>query len=320
MSPSSAEADASGSTAPAGDAGAGRTVFVTGGTGFVGRAVVPRLERGGWSVVALARRPPADPGTTRWVAGDLLDDAGYAEALAGCDTVVHLAALTGQAARDEYFRVNREGTERLLGAAKEAGVRRFLHVSTIAASYPKLDAYPYAQSKLESEERVRASGLGALVVRPTIVLGRDAPAWAALASLAKAPVMPVFGSGEVTIQPIDVDDLADLVVALAAGDTWDGSCVDLGGPEALTMEQMLRRMRARLRGSEARVLHVPVRPLVGALSLWERMPLPSLPAGAGQFYVFMHPSPARPHPLTEPHRDRMLDVDAMLARYLDDDA
>ena len=81
---------------------------------------------------------------------DLGTPAAYLDALRGCDTVVHLAAVTGKAKPTDYFRVNREGTRALVDAAKAAGVRQLLHVSTIAVKYRDEQRYFYAHSKRDA--------------------------------------------------------------------------------------------------------------------------------------------------------------------------
>ena len=128
-----------------------RQVFVTGAGGFIGKNLVERLTvAAGQHIKILTRTKSAQPSANKQieeVVGDLLKPETYQAALEGCDTVVHLAAATGRVAPSECQRVNVEGTKKLLQACKAAGVRRFLHVSTIAAGYPNQRYYPYAQTK-----------------------------------------------------------------------------------------------------------------------------------------------------------------------------
>ena len=150
-------------------------IFVTGGSGFVGRRLLKALPALGRPIYALQRVAVRDEiRGVQPVIGDLLEPRTYAPALSQCRTVLHLAASTGRAAAAEHMRANAEGTARLVGAAKDAGVTEFLFVSSIAAAFPDTRGYPYAIAKRAAEESVRASGLPFLIVRPTMILGPGA--------------------------------------------------------------------------------------------------------------------------------------------------
>ena len=116
-----------------------RTVFVTGGGGFVGRRVLAELGRAGWTITALDRSGALDgasaPGGTI-VRGDLLAPETYRKAVGSCSVVVHLAAATGRAPASEHQRINAQGTEVLLDACRTTGVSRILFVSSIATTFP----------------------------------------------------------------------------------------------------------------------------------------------------------------------------------------
>ena len=107
------------------------SLFLTGATGFLGRHLLARLEPARHGPVRCLVRDPAQlkrlaTGDVEAVTGDLLRPETYRDALRAQDTVVHLAALTGKGDDRTHFRINAEGTELLLNAAREAGVRRFL--------------------------------------------------------------------------------------------------------------------------------------------------------------------------------------------------
>jgi NADH dehydrogenase len=275
------------------------SLFITGLTGFVGRALRARLEseRPGRPILSLQRAPSGEvPGSgasarTRIVTGDLGDVTTWETALAGAKTVVHLAARTGKASRELHFETNAEGTRRLLEAARRSGVEHLLFVSTIAATYPDKRSYPYAASKERAEELVRESGLRHAILRPTIVLGPGSPIGATLRGLAKAPFLPVFGDGRTRIQPVHVDDVVSalllLVDRLESGAIVEGT-FDLGGPEALSFEDFLLRLARAVRGSDPKVVHLPVRAMIAVLSALEPMLLPVLPVTAGQLSAFVH--------------------------------
>lgn len=296
-------------------------IFITGATGFIGKALLERLlASGGWQIKALARRVPEagadDSSGTAWIAGDLLNPESYRAGLENVDTVVHLAASTGKASPSEHESTNVEGTRRLLAAAKAAGVRQFLHVSTIAAAYPDQRWYPYAQSKLRAEELVKASGIASLVLRPTIVLDARSPIWLSLSGIARLPVIPMPGGGRVQVQPIAVTDLvAGIERALSEG-KFTGETLDLGGPTPMTFADFMRAIHKGFHGKEPRLVPVPLFPIRAALALIEPLARPVMPVTAGQLAVFANSSTVTANWLHDSLKDRMPGVDEMIGRVI----
>lgn len=273
-------------------------IFVTGAFGFVGRHLLPHLVARSRRVFALRR--PNSPAISLGdgvipIEADLWHTERYAHALGECATVVHLAAATGKRRAAEYFRVNTEGTARLLQASRAAGVRRFLFMSTIAATFPDRRHYPYAESKARAEDAVRNSGLDHLIVRPTVVLGPGAPAWTGLGALARGAVILVPGNGRAVMQPIDVGDLAAAVAELVERFPHPDTIVELGGPDRVTVETLLRGISRRRGARNPRPVHVPLGPLVALLAALEPLLLPLLPVTAGQLSAFRYDTTARPH-------------------------
>lgn len=295
-------------------------IFLTGATGVVGRALLQRLAgdkrsagKGMPTVLALSRNVSAfpEPGV-KAVHGRLSEPDGWRGALEGVTEVIHMAALTGKAKASEFERVNVEGTRTLIEECRCAGVRRFLFVSSIAAKYPELEAYPYGRSKREAERVVRESGLEWAIVRPTIVMSRRAKIWHTLEGLAGLPLVPLFGTGQVRIQPIHADDLAECLQTWLEERAYDRGEYDLGGPEVLTFRDFLARIHRRKRGRQARFLRLPGKSAIALLTPVERLLLPVLPMTAGQFYAFVYDSTAQPNPLAQLHRAKQRDVDAIL--------
>jgi len=299
--------------------GDARKIFMTGATGIVGRALLQRLAgdkrsagRNMPAVTVLSRNVSAFPESAiRAVHGRISEPEAWLPQLEGCSEFVHMAALTGKARARDFERVNVEGTRSVLEACKRAGVRRFLFVSSIAATYPEHDAYPYGRSKLEAETLVRASGLEWAIVRPTIVMSRRAKVWHSLESLASLPLVPLFGGGGARIQPIHADDLALGLEAWLQDPTLDRGEYDLGGPEVLTFREFLGRIQRRTRGS-ARFLPLPGKGAIAMLKHVEKVALPLLPMSAGQLYSFVYDSTARPNALQERFAGSMRNVDAIL--------
>jgi len=209
---------------------------VTGASGFLGHAVCAELLLRGHGVAALVRRPGSEPEGTRSVPGDLADGASLAAALADArpDCVVHLAAeIASQRSADRIDEVNVRGTERLLQACLAGSRPRFVFVSTVVTG----DAHgslleedselpvqtAYGRSKREGERLVLASGLDAVIVRPSHVYGPGG--WFAqefVKRLSAPGRLAVIGSGENLWDVVRVEDVAS-AVALAAERAAPGS-------------------------------------------------------------------------------------------------
>jgi len=274
------------------------SLFVTGAGGYLGRRVLALADQAhDGRIVCLSRSGQPVPNASETIGGDLLDGESYASALKTCETVLHLAAATGKNPPAEYFRVNREGTRILLEQCRKAGVKRILHVSTIAVKFPHIEHYYYAQSKLQAEALVRESGLEYCIVRPTMIFGKGAPVLEGLSRLAGAPVVPLFGGGRAIVQPVFVDDLAKGLLSLLRASRFDGQTIDSGGPDVMTMKDLLVEIRQTVYGKPARLLPIPVGPLSAVLAILEKFMLPLLPVTAGQLTSFTSDGTAgTPHP------------------------
>src|SRR5688500_13403679 len=146
-----------------------RTLAVTGGTGFVGGHLMRAARAEGYELRALTRgwRPPEDG--IDWIDGALDRTDCLAKLCEGADAVVHVAGLINASSRAAFEAVNVAGTAHMIDAARGAGVRRFLHVSSLAAREPGLSEY--GRSKARSERIVAASGLDWTIIRPPAVYG-----------------------------------------------------------------------------------------------------------------------------------------------------
>lgn len=267
------------------------TVLLTGATGSLGRATLPLLLQRGVAVRALLRDEAAAlPDGVHRCRGALEDEGSLVEAARGCDVVLHLAALTGKASPRQHERVNVQGTQNLLAAARD--VPRFLFVSSIAAGWDGVERYPYAIAKRAAEIAVAARGGGACVLRPTMLLGQETPLLTALRKLAAAPILTLFGAGRARVQPLAVQDCARALVHRATVE-WKDGLEELGGPEICEMRDLLRRLRGR-RGPS---LTVPVGALSALLWLIEPALRPVLPFTAGQLMTFTTDGTAENGPL-----------------------
>jgi NADH dehydrogenase len=251
------------------------TVLVTGANGFVGRHVVRALVPKAGTVRAMVR---SDKGAARLAGvecdlarGDVTDPESLQAAVAGCDAVVYLVAVIAGRASD-FDRVMAQGTRNLLEAAREAGVTRWVQMSVLGASRETKDLVPYYHAKWEAEEAVRASGLPHAILRPSFIFGPDGGLVPRLARIARlAPVTPILGPGTQRLQPIWVDDVAEIVARCASGE--QNGLLELGGPDVVTWNELWTRLKAAL-GTRRPDLHLPfwfVRPQAVVL---ERLPNP----------------------------------------------
>ena len=266
----------------------------------------------------LLRRPlPASlaaqlPPGLRIVQGALEDPASWRDELRGAGTVLHLAAATGKASRRMHLAVNLDGTRRLIESAESAGVQRLLFVSSIAVCFTERPHYHYAESKAAAEALVRTAGMDSLIVRPTVVLGPRSPLLASLTRLALLPRPVLFGGGDPLVQPIHVDDLAAMLAAALTLESWERRTISAGGPERLSIAELMRRIRLSHARAATSFVHLPILPLRGILAALEPLLLPLLPFTAGQLAFFANASLAEPDPFLARLPAPTLDVAAML--------
>lgn len=184
-------------------------VALTGATGFVGAATLDRLLARGHLVRSLTRRDqPAREGVS-WIRGRLEKEDDLARLASGADIVLHVAGVVS-GGRADFIRGNVEGTQHMLAAAKSMGIRRFIHVSSLAAREPQLS--DYGRSKERGEAEVMRSDLDWTIVRPPGVYGPGDLAIRDVFRMAKLGVVLLPPAGRVSL--IHVRDLAALLVAL----------------------------------------------------------------------------------------------------------
>ena len=248
-------------------------VFITGASGFIGRALATRYREQGADVCGIDFK--ADP---EWgvVAGDLTRTADWRDLLQGVDLVVHTAAVVSNTApMDVAWRVNVKATAELLNACVEAGVKRFLQLSSVAAygfDYPAdvCEDHPlrpmgntYVDTKIASEHAVlacHASGrMDCTIVRPGDVYGPGSRPWVVLPleMLRKGRFMlPAKGQG--MFSPVYIDDLVTGIVLAAEGDTGRGQIYNIGGGPPVTCEEFFG-YHARMLGPQANLRKIGTR-------------------------------------------------------------
>jgi len=210
-----------------------RTLAITGATGFVGQAVMDEAAKQGIArgitLRALTRRDqPGVEGVT-WIRGDLADEAGLARLVEGADAVLHIAGVVNAPSMAKFVAGNVVGTQKVVAAARGAGVPRFVHVSSMAAREPGLSEY--CRTKRLGEEIVQTSGLNWAAVRPPAVYGPRDTEMFELFKLARLGLIPVPKGGRTSL--IHVGDLARLLLTLVTADTPSGVIYEVDDGRAI---------------------------------------------------------------------------------------
>jgi uncharacterized protein YbjT (DUF2867 family) len=234
-------------------------VLVSGGTGFVGPAIVRALRARDLEVRVLARHAGRASQLAalgaELVDGDLTQPATLAPAVDGCTHVVNLVAII-KGRPSDFQRVMTDGTAALLAAATSAGVSRFVQMSALGTTERSKDLVPYFKAKWDMEHLVEGSSLEHVIVRPSFVFGRGGALPTFIRQVKLSPVVTVIGPGTQRIQPIWLDDVAQFFStviddARAAGRTWE-----ICGPDVVTWDELYLSI-ARVLGKRRRLAHVP---------------------------------------------------------------
>lgn len=217
-------------------------ILVTGGTGYVGSHLVRRLVGRGDSVAAVVRGAAAARAAAalgaRPVTGDITDQATLRAAMAGASAVIHLVAVNRERGSASFAAINHRGTVNAVAAAREAGVRRFIHMGGLGLSSSQ--PYPFARTKGLGHDAVEASGLDYTILKPSIIFGPGDEFINVLAALIRvSPIVPLVGGGETRFQPIWIEDVVSCFLACLDRPDTIGQSFDLGGPEVLTFSQII---------------------------------------------------------------------------------
>lgn len=232
-------------------------IALTGSTGFVGRRLLKALGDAGVPLRLLVRQGPRDCGfgSAEVITGDLGDEAALKALVAGASAVVHLAGAIAAPNRQAFFTINSEGTEKLGKAAVAAGVRRFIHVSSLAARTPEIS--DYGASKRAAEDALSAiKPQNLLIVRPPVVYGPGDRATLPLLAQFTRRTAFIPGSAAARFSLLYVEDLVKFLM-VRLGDEAHGLLeIDDGRPHGYGWPDLFE-LAAEAEGSEARPIYVP---------------------------------------------------------------
>ena len=276
-------------------------IVVTGGTGFIGREVVELLLEGGHEVTVTTRDlGRADPwgGRARLVQAFAGDATSLGKAFAKAEVVVHAIQFPNHPVENPakgrtYLEVDGRGTVTAAKVAKAMGVRRFVYLSGAGAGQGR--PQPWYQAKDMAEAAIRETGLEHALLRPSWIYGpRDRSMNRFIFFCRYLPIVPVIGDGTTPVYPIYVKDLARCVAEAAVREDAKALALELGGPERLTMDQILHTVQSVLKKRRL-LLHHPAKLMKLLVLPMQVLPEPMLSPGAIDFIlqeVDLDPKPA----------------------------
>jgi uncharacterized protein YbjT (DUF2867 family) len=281
---------------------ADRLVTVFGGSGFLGRRIALRLAADGAQVRIAVRHPEraaplgrlGEPGQITAVRADVWEEATVAPALAGAGAVVNTVGHYVERGDASFEAIHGEGARHVAAAAHAAGVPRLVHISGIGAD-PASDS-PYVRARATGERLVREAFPAATILRPSVMFGPDHDFLNRLAGLARVlPALPLFGAGDVRLQPVFVDDVAAAVVKALALPEAAGRLYELGGPRVYSYKALVQLV---LEHTGRRRLLLPVPYFAWNALAALSAPLPGRPISRDQVKLMQRDNVVSPGALT----------------------
>ena len=231
-------------------------IAITGATGFVGKTLLPLLATAGHHLSVLVRNPSTTqfPNNIRVVKGDLQNTAALHDLTQNADVVLHIAGVVSGVRRSDFMSANCDGTVALAHAAKANGVKRFVHVSSLAAREPALNAYGESKNAAEKELMAMAGHMQLCILRPSAVYGPGDTATLPLLQALMSHTAFIPGSVDARFAMVHVEDVARALVASVDGATGVFELHD--GSDGHTWPEMISITRQYF-GTPGRVVYIP---------------------------------------------------------------
>ena len=277
-------------------------ITVFGGTGFLGRQIVRRLADDGADVRVAVRHPErasflakaGKAGQITTVYADVSNDASVGPAVNGAEAVVNTVGHYVERGNATFEAIHGQGAMHVARASATAGIRRLVHISGIGAE-PASES-PYARARAVGERLVREAFPGATILRPSVMFGPEDEFFNQLAALVRVmPVLPLFGSGAVKLQPVYVGDVAEAVAKALATEAAKDKIYELGGPRVYTYKALLQLLLKQL-GRKRPLMPFPY-------FAWELLaalmaPLPNRPISRDQVVLMKRDNVVSPNALS----------------------
>jgi NADH dehydrogenase len=231
-----------------------------------------------------------------FVAGDVRDQSSLRGVCTGVDVIVHSVQFPNHPVEnprrgETYMAIDAEGTRRLVAAAKATGVRRVVYLSGAGVGPDR--PQNWYRAKWIAETAVRESGLEWVILRPSWVYGPGDRSMSRFVAFSRLPFIPVIGDGRNKIQPVFVGDVARVAAGAVVRADANGHVFELGGPDDVTMDELLRTL-LRVLGKRRVLLHLP--PALMKVLTWPLglLPHPPLSPAAVEFVIQEAPVDSRP--------------------------
>ncbi|MFS0756827.1 NAD(P)H-binding protein [Noviherbaspirillum sp. 1P10PC] len=245
-------------------------ILLTGASGFIGRHLVDALLAQGHEVIVTSRKPghAARPGL-REVEADFsrdIEPAAWLPRLLGIDVVINAVGILRESPGQRFELLHERAPCALFAACAEAGVRLVIQLSALGADQHATSRYHL--SKKAADDCLRRLGLPAVILQPSLVYGADGASATLFSTLASLPLVVLPGGGHQGVQPVHVDDLCALVLAVLAAPPASVRTITVAGAQPVTLRAMLAGFRAAMGLGRLHVLPLP-------------MPLARMAASAG---------------------------------------
>jgi uncharacterized protein YbjT (DUF2867 family) len=218
-------------------------VLVCGGTGFVGSAIARELSRRHIGVRVLTRKSAGPDTSVEYVRGNVFDSTSLHWAMQGCDVVIQAVQFENAPFENPkkgrtYEKIDGEGTEAVVDAAKTSAVNRIIYVSGAGTDENKTEAW--FRAKFRAEQAVKKSGLVWTIFRPSWIYGRYDRSLNRMINMIRwSPLVFILG-GSYKIQPLLIDDFAKMLVQSLLEPDAQHQIYQVAGPQHLTMKEILQ--------------------------------------------------------------------------------
>ncbi len=257
-------------------------VFVTGGSGYIGRIIIERLIDNGHEVIALNHSGSKRSfqfalfsDKIRLVDGDIQNSGTLKVLMKNAEAVIHLVGIIRENKRQliTMDRIHVEGTKNVLAAAQACGVRRFLHMSALGARPNAGTAYH--RTKWEAELYVRSANIPFTIFRPSVIFGAGGPGPNFLSELLpiirNSPFIPIFGDGEYLLQPVSIETVAQAFVQALTSKAAEDQIYELGGVEVLSFKDIMKQLAFAYQ-RPFRPIYIPRKWAAMAVRLFQHVP------------------------------------------------